>query len=337
MNSNDGVFIIGEAGVNHNGSLRMARKLIDIGAAAGVDAVKFQSFGPERLLAVDAQKAQYQKKCGPAGETQYQMLKRYCLSQEDQKALWEHCRARGVQFLSSPFGIEDADFLASLGMRIFKIPSGEITNLPLLRRIARLRIKIFLSTGMCTLREVETALKVLFVNGARKKDIALLHCTSEYPAPFEHVNLRAMVTLRDRFNVPVGYSDHTPGIEVAIAAVALGARVIEKHFTTDKNLPGPDHASSLNETELRNLVVAIRKVQTSLGSSAKRPSPVELMNRTSIRKCIVARRMISKGEAFSDDNITAKRPFIGLSPMQWDRVIGRKARKAFIRDEPIIL
>ena len=337
MSSKRAVFIVGEAGVNHNGSVDLARKLIDIGVAAGVDAVKFQSFSPERLVAVDAAKAEYQKSCGPLDETQYQMLQRYCLSPGDQRGLQEYCADRGVQFLSSVFGVEDVDFLVSLGLTTMKIPSGEITNLPLLRRVAALRTKTILSTGMSSLQEVGRAVEVLLSGGCRKRDIALLHCTTEYPAPYENVNLRAMASLRDHFRVDVGYSDHTLGVEVAVAATALGARVIEKHFTIDKKLSGPDHSASLDGSELRSMVIAIRNVETCLGSHVKLPSAQERRNRTAIRRCIVARRAIRKGECFRDDNMAAKRPCTGLSPMQWDRVIGKKARRDFARDEAIFL
>lgn len=331
------IFLIGEAGVNHNGSIESARKLVDAAARAGVDAVKFQTFDPDRLVTPKAPKALYQQKNDAERESQYEMLRRLCLTQSEQKALFDYCNSKGVLFLSSPFDLKSIDFLVSLGLDTLKIPSGEITNLPYLRKIGSMNKRIIMSTGMATMKEIGAALNVLLSCGTLKTNITLLHCTTEYPAPFENVNLKAMVAIRDAFTIAVGYSDHTRGIEAAIAAAALGASVIEKHFTLNKGLPGPDHASSLVEEELRTMVDSIRNVEKSLGSSLKKPTCAEIKNRIAIRKCIVAAVPIQKNTEFSDENLASKRPSLGLSPMNWDRIVGKKAKRNFAKDEAISL
>ena len=331
------VFIIAEAGVNHNGQLEMAFKLIDAAKKAGADAVKFQFFKASDLVTKNAGKADYQKKLTDANESQLEMIKKLELTGEQQKELLNYCETKKIQFLSSAFDIESAMILNEMGLEIFKIPSGEITNLPYLRIIGGFKKKVILSTGMATLGEVEQAIDILTTAGTKRDHIILLHCTSEYPAPFNEVNLQAMVTLEKAFKIKVGYSDHTKGIEIPIAAVALGATVIEKHFTLDRNLPGPDHKASLEPEELRAMVKAIRNVQMALGDGIKRPSPSELKNREIVRKSIVARRAIKKGEIFSENNITVKRPGNGLSPMYWDDVLGKTAPKDFREDELIVL
>ena len=331
------VFIIAEAGVNHNGQLEMAFKLIDAAKKAGADAVKFQFFKASDLVTKNAGKADYQKKLTDANESQLEMIKKLELTGEQQKELLNYCETKNIQFLSSAFDIESAMILNEMGLEIFKIPSGEITNLPYLRTIGGFKKKVILSTGMATLGEVEQAIDILTTAGTKRDHIILLHCTSEYPAPFNEVNLQAMVTLEKAFKIKVGYSDHTKGIEIPIAAVALGATVIEKHFTLDRNLPGPDHKASLEPEELRAMVKAIRNVQMALGDGIKRPSPSELKNREIVRKSIVARRAIKKGEIFTENNITVKRPGKGLSPMYWDDVLGKTAPKDFREDELIVL
>lgn len=331
------VFIIAEAGVNHNGSLERAMALIDAAAACGADAVKFQTFAAERLLCADAPKAGYQRRTTPAGQTQFAMIRRLQLSRENHLALLRRCRRRKIIFLSSPFDVSSAGFLRRLGLRIFKIPSGEITNLPYLRAVGSFRRKILLSTGMSTLSEIKQALAVLVKAGTVKSKITVLHCTSEYPAPFAQANLLSIPYLAQKLGVRVGYSDHTPGIEASLAAVALGAEVIEKHFTLDRSLSGPDHAASLSPGQLRALVQAVRHLELALGERGKKVFSCERRNLKVVRKSIVASRPIGKGEVFSADNITAKRPAAGMSPMLWDLVIGRKAERSFREDERIII
>ena len=331
------VFIIAEAGVNHNGQLEMAFKLVDAAKKAGADAVKFQFFKATNLVTKNAGKAEYQKELTDANESQLEMIKKLELTGEQQKQLLKYCETKNIQFLSSAFDVESAMILNEMGLEIFKIPSGEITNMPYLRTIGGFKKNVILSTGMATLGEVEQAIDILTTAGTKRDHIILLHCTSEYPAPFNEVNLQAMITLRQAFKIKVGYSDHTKGIEIPIAAVALGATVIEKHFTLDRNLPGPDHKASLEPEELRAMVKAIRNVQMALGDGIKRPSPSELKNREIVRKSIVARRAIKKGEIFTENNITVKRPGNGLSPMYWDDVLGKTAPKDFREDELIVL
>lgn len=331
------VFIIAEAGVNHNGSLRIARKLVDVATASGADAVKFQTFMAESLVTRTAPKASYQISRTGGKESQFEMIKKLELSKEDHLALIQYCRRKKIHFLSSPFDIKSAEFLSQMGLKIFKIPSGEITNLPYLRTIGAFKKKVILSTGMSTLREINQALDMLIRAGTRKRNITVMHCITAYPVPFEDVNLRAIPLLSEKLAVPVGYSDHTIGIEAAIAAVALGARVIEKHFTLDRSMEGPDHSASLEPNELKTMVTAIRHIEKALGDKKKKVSASEAMNLPIVRKSIVASRAIVKGERFSDDNITTKRPAGGISPMLWDLVIGKTAKRNFEKDESIEL
>jgi N,N'-diacetyllegionaminate synthase len=329
--------IIAEAGVNHNGDLDMARRLVDVAAAAGADLVKFQTFKADRLVAADAPKAAYQQHTSGADETQHAMIRRLELSPEAHKVLIGHCNSRGIGFFSTAFDLESIDLLVSLGLDRFKIPSGEITNLPYLRRIGSFGKPVLLSTGMASMADIEGALEVLESAGTGRDRITVLHCNTEYPTPMSDVNLRAMQTLRQAFDVAVGYSDHTEGIAIAIAAVALGASVIEKHFTLDRALPGPDHKASLEPDELKAMITAIRNIEQALGDGRKRPSPSERKNVAVARKSLVAARPIRAGETFDATNLTAKRPGNGLSPMRWDEVIGRRASRDFSQDELIEL
>lgn len=320
------IFIIAEAGVNHNGDLELAKKLVDAAVEAGADAVKFQTFKAEEVVTPGAERAQYQKDNMPGkDESQLEMIKRLELSYAQFRELYAYCRQKGIIFLSSPFDPESIDFLAELGVPYFKIPSGEITNYPFLRRIAGKKRPVILSTGMATLGEVEGALQVLREAGA--KDITLLHCTTNYPALLEEVNLRAMLTMKQAFALPVGYSDHTMGIAVPIAAAALGAEVIEKHLTLDRNLPGPDHSASLEPGEFKEMVVAIRQVEKSLGDGIKRPAPGELAVMPAARRSLVAARDIAAGEMITESCLTARRPGTGIPPNFWDVVVGRQARR----------
>ena len=331
------VFIIAEAGVNHNGSLELAKKLVDAAADAGADAVKFQTFKANNLASKSAHKAEYQKQTTAADETQHAMLVKLELDDAAHRAIIEHCKGRQILFLSTPFDIESADMLEGLGMPIYKIPSGEITNLPYLKHISRFGKEIILSTGMSDLQEIENALGVLESEGATRSKITVLHATTEYPCPFEDVNLKAMLTIQKAFRVKVGYSDHTSGIEVPIAAVALGACVIEKHFTLDRTMDGPDHKASLEPGELKAMVGAIRNIEQTLGDGIKRPSPRELKNMPIVRKSLVALCDIKKGDLFSEKNLGAKRPGHGISPMRWDELIGQPAMRDFSADELIEL
>lgn len=328
-------FIIAEAGVNHNGSLDTAKALVDVAKESGADAVKFQTFIPENLVTKQAQKAEYQIKNTKNPGSQLEMIKQLSLSFEDFSLLKTYCDCIGIEFLSSPFDLESIDFLAGLNMTKFKIPSGEITNLPYLIKIAGKRKPVILSTGMSYLKEITFAVEILKQYGTR--DITVLHCNTQYPTPFGDVNLKAMLNLKAIVDGPVGYSDHTLGIEVPIAAVALGAEVIEKHFTLDKNMVGPDHKASLVPVELKAMVRAIRNTESALGSSEKKPSQSEVTNIALVRKSIVAARNIQKGEIFTEDNLAVKRPGSGISPMLWFEVIGQKARKNFRQDELIEL
>lgn len=331
------VFIIAEAGVNHNGLLNTARKMVDAAVSAGADAVKFQTFNAESLVSKYAPKARYQKITTDRNESQLEMIKKLELNFNAHKELFRYCRKKKTVFISSPFDLNSIDLLAHLGLDIFKIPSGEITNLPYLRKIGSLRKKIIISTGMASLKEVRDALDILLKNGTKKQDITVLHCNTEYPTPLKDVNLSAMLTIKDKLGVRVGYSDHTLGMEVAIAAAALGAAVIEKHFTLNRNMPGPDHKASLEPDEFRFMVNAIRHVEAALGSGIKSPSESERKNISFVRKSIVASRMIIKGETFNVQNITVKRPGRGISPMNWDKVINGRAKKSFRKDELIRL
>lgn len=327
------VFIIAEAGVNHNGELALAKELADKAKQAGADAVKFQTFRTDKLVAAGTAQAAYQTVNIGKEESQAQMLRRLELSYADFRDLQAYCRKIGILFLSTAFDLESIDFLASLNLPVWKIPSGEITNLPYLEKIAALDKPMILSTGMAEMDEIKAALAVL-ENG---REITVLHCTTEYPAPDNSVNLRAMLTMKEELGRPVGYSDHTEGIVVPIAAAAMGAVVLEKHFTLDKTMAGPDHKASLEPAELAEMVKAVRRVELCLGSSQKKPSAAELENRRAARKCIVAARAIVAGETFSPENITVKRAGEGISPMRWYDVLGRKAEKDFAMDERICL
>lgn len=339
MSDKPRALIIAEAGVNHNGSLDLARRLVDVAAEAGADLVKFQTFKASQIASGAAKKADYQARNdgGTIEDGQLAMLERLELSAADHDALIAHCAERGIGFFSTGFDLASLDYLQTLGFEQFKVPSGEITNLPYLRKLAGFGRDLILSTGMATLGEIEAALDALEAAGLPRSRVTVLHCTTEYPAPIDEVNLRAMTSIATAFGVPVGYSDHTTGIEVALAAVALGARVIEKHFTLDRGLPGPDHAASLEPGELAEMVSGIRRIEAALGSAQKRRTPSEARNVAIARKSIVAACAIRKGETFGNENLTAKRPGTGLSPMRWDEVIGRTATRDFAADEEIEL
>lgn len=326
--------IIAEAGVNHNGSIDMAKQLIEAAAVAGVDYVKFQTFKAEELVTKDAKQAEYQQR-NAADDSQYTMLKKLELSEAQHEELIAYCKEKGVNFLSTAFDLESIEYLHSLNLGLWKIPSGEITNYPYLKKIAQYGEPVIMSTGMCSMDDVEQALNVLLKNGLTKEQITLLHCNTEYPTPMQDVNLKAMLQMRDKFGVKVGYSDHTKGIEVPIAAVAMGADVIEKHFTLDRTLPGPDHKASLEPNELNAMVDAIRNIEQALGDGQKHVSVSEEKNMAIARKSIVAARDIKRGELLTEENLTTKRPGSGISPMRWDEVIGTKAIRDFAEDELI--
>ena len=328
--------IIAEAGVNHNGDIAKAKALIDKGAEAGVDYVKFQTFKAEKLVTKQAQRAAYQNRNTQNNDSQYEMLKKLELSQALHQELMDYCNQKGVKFLSTGFDNESLAFLSQLGITIAKVPSGEITNLPYLRKVATLFPEVILSTGMANITEIKDAVKVLTDNGVHKGKITILHCNTEYPTPMEDVNLKAMLHIQQEVGVAIGYSDHTLGIEVPIAAVALGATVIEKHFTLDKTLPGPDHRASLEPDELKAMVSAIRNIEKAIGGSGlKEVSKSEEKNKAIVRKSIVASKAIKKGELLTEENLIVKRPGTGLSPMQWDEVIGKTAKKDFEKDDLI--
>ncbi len=328
------VYIIAEAGVNHNGSFELACKLVDAAKSAGVDCIKFQTFKSKNLVSHNAQKADYQK--GTTGDgSQADMLGKLELSYSDFLKLKEYCDKVGITFLSTPFDFDSIKFLNSIDMPFWKIPSGEVTNLPYLLALAKTGKPVVMSTGMCEMAEIEAAIKVLHENGT--KEIKLLHCNTEYPTPFEDVNLRAMQTMRDAFGLEVGYSDHTKGTEVPVAAVAIGATIIEKHFTLNRNMEGPDHKASLEPNELATMVQSIRHIEQALGSCEKTPSPSEKKNIAVARKSIVAKRQIKIGEELTEENVTVKRPGSGISPMRWFDVIGTKAVRDFQEDELIEL
>ena len=331
------VIIIAEAGVNHNGDVNIAIELVDEAAKSGADYVKFQTFKAENLVTEYAKKAKYQQQNGESGQTQYQMLKELELNEQSYQLIIKRCKQKNIGFLSSAFDLYSIEYLSKFKLPFIKIPSGEITNLPYLRKVASLNSKIFLSTGLSNMNEIENALSILIKSGAKKTEITVLHCNSEYPTPFEDVNLNAMKTIGEKFNVNVGYSDHTIGTCVPIAAVALGASVIEKHFTLDKNLVGPDHSASLEPKEFRSMVESIRSIEVAMGNGIKKLSTSEKKNLKSIRKSIVASRFIKKGELFSEDNIDIKRPGNGVSPMKWDQVLGKIAPKIFEKDQLISL
>ncbi len=328
--------VIAEAGVNHNGNLETAFKMIEVARNCGADIIKFQTAKPELVISKYAEKASYQKvNTGDSDESQLEMCKKLHFKFEDYYRIVDKCKKEKIRFLSTPFDLDSIEFLHELGMSIWKIPSGEITNLPYLLRIAELHEEIILSTGMSTLDEVKTAIKILQDNGAGK--ISVLHCTTEYPAPIEDVNLRAMNTMANELQLPVGYSDHTSGIEVSIAAVAIGACIVEKHFTLDKNMPGPDHRASLEPHELKTLIDAIRTIELAMGNGIKAPSPSEIKNIAIARKSVVAKVGIKKGEFFSEKNLTTKRPGDGISPMEWFNLLGKTAIRDFEEDELICL
>ncbi|MBR5209384.1 MAG: N-acetylneuraminate synthase [Paludibacteraceae bacterium] len=332
------VLIIAEAGVNHNGSLDIAKRLIDKAVEAGVDIIKFQTFKSEKLVSKAARQAEYQQRnIGKKDEGQLAMLKKLELSHADHEELMAYCHEKGIRFFSTAFDMDSIEYLHSLDLGLWKIPSGEITNYPYLRKIAQYHEPVILSTGMCELSDIEATVNVLVEFGVEKEQITILHCNTEYPTPYEDVNLRAMLEIRDRFGVNVGYSDHTKGIEVPIAAVALGATVIEKHFTLDKNMEGPDHKASLEPDELKSMVVAIRNIERALGAGHKTVSESEQKNIEIARKSIVAACPIKKGEMFTEDNLTVKRPGNGISPMRWNEVIGKVATKDFEEEEMIAL
>lgn len=336
-NNSNHVIIIAEAGVNHNGDYDRAVAMIHAAKAAGADYVKFQTAVPELVISSVAPKAEYQKETTGAEESQLEMCRKIHLRLEDYAPLAEICREVGIGFMSTPFDLVSIDCLAPLGMDYWKIPSGEITNLPYLRKIARKGGKVILSTGMSELCEVEAALEVLEDNGIGRADVALLHCNTQYPTPMCDVNLRAMEQLAALHPGAVGYSDHTVGIEVPVAAVAMGARIIEKHFTLDRNLPGPDHKASLEPAELASMVSAIRNIELAIGSGEKHVSDSERPNIVVARKSIVAATDIRKGDLFTENNITVKRPGNGISPMKWDAVLGTAAIRDFLTDELIEL
>ena len=327
------VFIIAEAGVNHNGSLDLAKKLIDVASESGADAVKFQTFKAEKLVSKNAQKADYQKQTTNKTESQFDMIKKLELDMDTHKELIAYCETKNIMFLSTPFDHDSIELLNDLGLEIFKIPSGEITNLPYLRHIGKLNKKVILSTGMADIGEIEDALDILINTGTKKENITILHANTMYPTPMEDVNLKAMVTIGNTFDIAFGYSDHTLGIEVDIAAVALGACCVEKHFTLDKTMEGPDHKASLEPNELNAMVKAIRNIELALGSSAKKPSKSESPNIQIARKSIVALKNIKQGETLSEENITVKRPGMGINPMRWDEIVGSIANKNYKEDE----
>lgn len=334
------VTIIAEAGVNHNGSIEIARQLVDKAVEAGVDIIKFQTFKSEKLVSRSARQAEYQKKNigKKSDDSQLSMLKKLELSEQDHKDLMTYCKQKGIKFFSTAFDMDSIEYLHSLNLGLWKIPSGEVTNYPFLKRIASYNERTILSTGMCDLQDVRAAVDTLYKNGLSKENLTLLHCNTEYPTPFEDVNLKAMDALRKEFGVEVGYSDHTKGIEVPIAAVALGASVIEKHFTLDRNMEGPDHKASLEPDELKAMVSAIRNIEKAVGGDGtKHVSESERKNITIARKSIVAAYDIKVGETFTEQNLTVKRPGNGISPMRWEEVIGAKAIRNFSEDELIEL
>jgi N,N'-diacetyllegionaminate synthase len=329
------ITIIAEAGVNHNGSIDTAKKMIDVAADAGANFVKFQTFKAETLLTHSADKAEYQKSRTEKEETQFDMIKKLELDRNAHEELVTYCNQKNIQFLSTAFDHDSIDLLAELGIPFYKIPSGEIINLTYLRHVGSMGKPVVMSTGMATLEEVRAAMEILLAAGVKKDDLTILHCNTEYPTPIENVNLKAMLTIRDELGVKVGYSDHTLGIEIPVAAVAMGATVIEKHFTLDRILPGPDHAASLEPDELKAMIQAIRNIEKAMGNGVKQPSPSEAKNIPIARKSIVAKKPINKGERFSEDNLTVKRPGTGISPMEWDKKIGELSNKEYKAEDLI--
>ena len=336
MESANHVFIIAEAGLNHNGSIEKAIEMIYVAKEVGVDAVKFQTAVPELVITKEATKAEYQLNFTENDETQLEMSKKIHLPLADYKRLKDECDENNIEFMSTPFDEVSIETLKKLEMKRYKIPSGEITNLPYLRQIGRLGRPVIISTGMTTLDEIRNALNILIESGTEKEQITILHCNTEYPTPMEDVNLKAMLTIRDELGVKIGYSDHTLGIEVAISAVAMGATVIEKHFTLDRNMSGPDHAASLEPEELKAMVTAIRNIEKAMGDGIKKPSSSETKNIAVARKSIVANMSIKKGELFTEENLTVKRPGTGISPMEWDEMIGKRADREYQKDNLII-
>ena len=332
------VLIIAEAGVNHNGSMQIAKQLVDKAVEAGVDIIKFQSFKSERLVSKAAKQAKYQQQnIGKKDEGQLAMLKKLELSVKDHQELIQYCKKRNIRFWSTAFDMESIEFLHSLNMGLWKIPSGEITNYPYLKKIGSFHEDVILSTGMCELSDIDAVLKVLIEEGVKKEQITVLHCNTEYPTPYQDVNLKAMLEIGEKFGVKIGYSDHTKGIEVPVAAVALGATVIEKHFTLDKNMEGPDHKASLEPDELKAMVSAIRNIEQALGSGHKTITESERKNIEIARKSIVAACPIKKGEILTEENLTVKRPGNGICPMRWNEVVGTTAIKDFDEEEMIVL
>ena len=331
----DKVLIIAEAGVNHNGSLKKALKLIDIAANSGADIIKFQTFKAENLVIRDAPKAKYQISQKNPHETQYQMLKKLELKRELHLKLIKHSKKRKIEFLSSGFDVDDLEFLSNLKMKRFKIPSGEITNYLYLKKIASFKKKVILSTGMANMNEIRKAIKVLCAGGIKKKQITVLHCSTEYPAKFLGVNLNALKTIKNRLKIKIGYSDHTLGSDIAVASVALGAKVIEKHLTINKNLDGPDHRASLDPLEFKKMVTSIRNTENAMGDGKKIPNKNERKNIKIVRKSIVAKKLINIGEVFSLENLTSKRPGSGISPMKIKRFLGKKSKKKYLSDQMI--
>lgn len=329
------VLIIAEAGVNHNGSIQLAKQLIDVAASSGVDIVKFQTFKTENLVSKDARMAEYQVSNTKREDSQFNMLKKLELSLDDHHTLIDYCKKKNIAFLSTAFDLESLDQLAGLGITLFKIPSGEITNYPFLKKVGQKKQKVILSTGMSTTEEIRDAINVLINEGTKLNDITVLHCNTEYPTPMQDVNLLAMNTIGKEFNVKVGYSDHTPGIEVAIAAVALGAEIIEKHFTLDKNMEGPDHKASLDPEELRQLVTSIRNIEKALGSDTKVPSPSEFKNKNIARKSIHVAASLQKGHIIGEEDLVMKRPGDGISPMKIGQVLGKRVKRALEGDSKL--
>ena len=329
-----GIIIIAEAGVNHNGNVEIAKKMVLAAKKAGADYIKFQTFCPEKLVSKSAEKADYQKQNTIAPESQLEMLQQLALTQDDFFELKEYCKRKEIGFLSTPFDLDSLHFLDSLDMDFWKLPSGEITNLPYLLEIAKTGKPVVMSTGMCELEEIKEAVDYLRRAGTEK--IILLHCNTEYPTPMEDVNLKAMQDIKDSLGLPVGYSDHTQGIEVPIAAAAMGACVLEKHFTLDRTMSGPDHRASLEPKELQSMVAAVRNIEKAMGNGKKEPSQSERKNIGAVRKSIVAKCKIKKGEIFSEENLTTKRPGTGISPLKWFELIGQRAKRDYETDQLIV-
>ena len=329
--------IIAEAGVNHNGDMSIAKKLIEVAADCGADYVKFQTFKADELVSRNAKKADYQIKYTSKSETHYQMIKRLELTKKMHETLINHCEKSDIKFMSSPFGVSSVKLLNKFQIDTYKIPSGEITNFPMLKFVGGLEKNIILSTGMASLNEIKDAVDVLYGQGLKKERLIILHCNTEYPTPYIDVNLKAMKTIQNKFGTSVGYSDHTEGIEVSVAAVAIGAEVIEKHFTLDKKLPGPDHNASLEPVDLKKLIVSIRNIDIAMGDGIKIPSKSEMKNISIARKSLVASKTIKKGEEFNEKNIIPKRPGVGISPMMWESLIGQKSPQRFDVDDLIEL